>query len=224
MFCYPGDDIPNYFISHNDPGTSIDIKLPSDWCDANFLGLAFCFVLDLSEVSCEKLFDHIKIECVFSFMNDNGDIQYPYRVPVKWDFRCSKLTTDHVLILSDYDLSDKMLQENFGANWSSISRIVTKASFDFRLSLHYVDGSKQYSVYRKSNVWSNRLASDEYHKIIKKFGVWLISDREDGGTLMDMNPKPKEEKVNTITEEDESYLNTSAQEETSYTGWLPYIF
>ena len=185
MFCYPGDDIPNYFISHIDPGTSINIELPSNWSDANFLGFAFCFVLNLREVAYVKLFDHIKIECVFSFMNDEGNVPYPYKVPVKWDFRCSKLTSDHVLILYDYDLSDKMLQENFGANWSSIS-LFTKASFYFRLSLQFVDVS-QHSDFRESDGWSPQLAFNRCRKIITKRGVWLIYDQEDGEKLMDLD-------------------------------------
>ena len=115
LFCYPGDDIPDYFISH-DSGTTINIDLPPNWCDANFLGFAFCFVLDLSEVACEKSFDQIKIECAVSFITNDGDLEYRYRFPVKWNFKCSTLNSGHVLILYDHDLSYKMLQENFGAN------------------------------------------------------------------------------------------------------------
>ncbi|KAF3449337.1 hypothetical protein FNV43_RR10065 [Rhamnella rubrinervis] len=178
LFCYPGDAIPNYFVSHIDPGTSINIELPSNWWDANFLGFAFCFVLNLSEISCEKSFDHIKIECAFSFMTDDGDVEYSYKVPVKWDFQCSTLNSDHVLILYDNDLSYKNLQENFGSNLSSISTF-TKASFSFRLSLHYVDVS-QYSHFKE-------IDSSQCRKMIKKCGVWLIYDQEDGGKLMDID-------------------------------------
>ena len=184
MFCYPGDDIPDYFISH-DSGTTINIDLPPNWCDANFLGFAFCFVLDLSEVACEKLFDQIKIECAVSFMTNDGDLEYRYRFPVKWNFKCSTLNSGHVLILYDHDLSYKMLKENFGANWSSIS-IFTKASFYFRLSLHFVDVS-QHSDFRESDGWSSHLAFNRWRKIITKRGVWLIYDQEDGGKLMDLD-------------------------------------
>ena len=187
MFCYPGDEIPNYFISHIDPGTSINIELPSNWSDANFFGFAFCFVLNLREVAYVKLFDHIKIECVLSFITSTitSDVEYRYKVPVKWDFQCSTLNSDHVLILYDHDLSCKMLQENFGANWSSISN-ATKASFYFRLSLHYVDGS-QYSDFQEGDGWLSELACSRCWKIIKKCGVWLIYDQEDGGKLMDID-------------------------------------
>ncbi|KAF3449339.1 hypothetical protein FNV43_RR10067 [Rhamnella rubrinervis] len=185
LFCYPGDAIPNYFISHIDPGNSIDIELPSNWCDANFLGFAFCFVLNLSEAACEKLFDHIKIQCAFCFMTDDGDVEYRYKVPVKWDFQCSTLNSDHVLILYDHDLCYKNLQENFGANWSSISTL-TKASFYFRLSLHYVDGSQD-SDFQEIDGWVPYLACSRCRKIINKCGVWLIYDQEDGGKLMDID-------------------------------------
>ncbi|KAF3449334.1 hypothetical protein FNV43_RR10062 [Rhamnella rubrinervis] len=185
LFCYPGDAIPNYFISHIDPGTSIDVELPSNWCDANFLGFAFCFVLNLSEVSREKLFDHIKIECAVSFMTDDGDVEYRYKVPVKWDFHCSTLNSDHVLILYDHDLCYKNIQENFGANWPSISTF-TKASFSFRLSLHYVDGSKD-SDFQEIDGWVPYLACSRCRKMINKCGVWLIYDQEDGWKLMNMD-------------------------------------
>ncbi|KAF3449343.1 hypothetical protein FNV43_RR10071 [Rhamnella rubrinervis] len=195
MFCYPGDHIPNNFISHIDPGISINIKLPSNWCDANFLGFAFCFVLNLREVARVKLFDHIKIECVFSFMaddeylfsskNGDGDVECRYKVPVKWDFQCSTLNSDHVIMLYDHDLSSKMLEENFGANWSPIS-IFTKASFYFRLSLHYADGS-QYSEFQEGGGLLSELACSRCCKIIKKCGVWLIHDEENGGKLMDID-------------------------------------
>ncbi|KAF3449348.1 hypothetical protein FNV43_RR10076 [Rhamnella rubrinervis] len=188
VFCYPGVDIPKYFISrdHTDSKvTSIKIDLPPNWCDANFLGFAFCFVLDLSDVASERLFDHTSIECVYNF-NDDGGAEYHCRVPVKWYFQCSKLNSDHTLIMYDNELSYKKLQDNFGANWASMSssNIVTKASFYFRLSLHYVDGSKN-SGFRESAGWS-LVACDQCDKIIiKRCGVWLIDDQEDGGTLMD---------------------------------------
>ena len=103
MICYPGDDIPNYFISHIDPGTSINIDPPSNCCDDNFLGFAFCFVLDLSEVASERLFDNARIECVYNF-NDDCDVEHPHKVLIKWDFECEKFNSDHVLILYDHDL------------------------------------------------------------------------------------------------------------------------
>ncbi|KAF3449350.1 hypothetical protein FNV43_RR10078 [Rhamnella rubrinervis] len=195
-FCYPGGDIPNYFISR-ESGTTINIDLRPNWCDANFLGFAFCFVLDLVEVGCEKLFDHTRItECQFRFMNDDGSVEYPCKVPVKLHLQSSKLNSDHVLILYDHDLSHKKLQETFGANWSSISRIVTKASFDFRLSLHYVDGSvSKPPVFRGGDAWSNYIGCNRCCKIIKKCGIWLIYDQEDGGKLMDIDQKPKEEET-----------------------------
>ncbi|KAF3449356.1 hypothetical protein FNV43_RR10084 [Rhamnella rubrinervis] len=200
-FCYPGGDIPNYFISR-ESGTTINIDLRPNWCDANFLGFAFCFVLDLVEVGCEKLFDHTRItECQFRFMNDDGSVVYPCKVPVKLHLQCSKLNSDHVLILYDHDLSRKKLQETFGANWSSISTIVTKASFDFRLSLHYVDGSKsKLPVFRGGDVWSNYIGCNRCCKIIKKCGIWLIYDQEDGGQLMNIDQKPKEEETKRFAE------------------------
>ncbi|KAF3449355.1 hypothetical protein FNV43_RR10083 [Rhamnella rubrinervis] len=247
VFCYPGDDIPDYFKSH-DSGTTINIDLRPNWCDANFLGFALCFVLDLSDqIGSEILFDHIKIECVFSFMNDDGDVEYPCKVPVKWFLKCSKLNSDHVLMLYDNNLSCKMLQENFGANWSSIrSSIVTKASFNFRLSLHSVDGTKS-SGFLKSDGWSIVLCHHRCRRIIKKCGVWFVYEDKFGEKLKDVEQPeeetkrfaqfslvsgastsrevvcPEDEKVKTNTEEDESYPNTSAQDEPSYTAWLPYI-
>ncbi|KAF3431678.1 hypothetical protein FNV43_RR26410 [Rhamnella rubrinervis] len=75
------------------------------------------------------------------FMN-GGVGEDPYKVPVKCQFPCSKLNSDHVLILYDHDLSCKKLQKNFGANWSSICN-VSKASFDFilRLLVSRIQGS-----------------------------------------------------------------------------------
>ncbi|KAF3449351.1 hypothetical protein FNV43_RR10079 [Rhamnella rubrinervis] len=78
VFCYSGADILKYFISHDhiDSGvSSIKIDVPPNWCDANFLGFAFCFVLDLSDVASERLFDHTSIECVYNF-NDDGGAEY----------------------------------------------------------------------------------------------------------------------------------------------------
>ncbi|KAF3449347.1 hypothetical protein FNV43_RR10075 [Rhamnella rubrinervis] len=202
IFCYPGDDVPKYFIGHDHADSevnSIKIGLPPNWCDANFLGFAFCFVIDLSEVAYEKLFDHTEIECMLNF-NDDGGAEYRCKVPVKWYFQCSKLNSDHVLILYDHDLSYKMLQENFslGANWCSI----TKASFDFRLGMEYVEGSK-YSSFRQSDVWSEHLACHGHRKIIKKCGVWLIYDQKEE----EETTRFADEKVHTNTEGDESYLN-----------------
>ncbi|KAF3449357.1 hypothetical protein FNV43_RR10085 [Rhamnella rubrinervis] len=189
VICYPGDDIPDYFTRH-DSETTINIDLHPNWCNANFLGFAFSFILDLSIAS--EAFDHAKIECVFSFMN-GGVGEYPYEVPVKWHFPCSKLNSDHVLILYDHDLSCKNLQKKFAANWSSICN-ATKASFDFRFSLHDVAGSKNSRI-RKSEHWLIK-AGDGCHKsIIKKCGVWLIYDQEDGGKLMDIDKKLKEEET-----------------------------
>ncbi|KAF3449346.1 hypothetical protein FNV43_RR10074 [Rhamnella rubrinervis] len=204
MFCYPGDDVPNYFISHDHTDskvTSIKIDHPPNWCDANFLGFAFCFVIDLSEVACEKLFDRAVVFCTFNF-NDDGGVEYRCKVPVKWYFQCSKLNSDHVLILFNHDLSYKMLQENFGANWSSISSIVTKASFDFQLGLEYVEGSK-YSGFRQSDVRPKHLACHRCRKIIKKSGVWLVYDQKEEEETTGF----ADEKVNSNTEEDESYPN-----------------
>ncbi|KAF3449360.1 hypothetical protein FNV43_RR10088 [Rhamnella rubrinervis] len=82
VFCYSGADIPKYFISHDHSDskvTSIKIDVPPNWCDANFLGFAFCFVLDLSEVASERLFDHTSIECVYNF-NDDGGAEYHCKV------------------------------------------------------------------------------------------------------------------------------------------------
>ncbi|KAF3449361.1 hypothetical protein FNV43_RR10089 [Rhamnella rubrinervis] len=177
VICYPGDNIPDYFTRYESE-TTINIDLHPNWCNANFLGFAFSFILDLG-IASEKVYDHLNIECVLSFMN-GGVGEDPYKVPVKWKFPCSKLNSDHVLILYDHDLSCKKLQKNFGENWSSICN-VTKASFDFGLSLLDIAGFKN-SGFRKSKDWSIK-AYDGCHKsIIKKCGVWFIYDQEEEGT------------------------------------------
>ncbi|KAF3449335.1 hypothetical protein FNV43_RR10063 [Rhamnella rubrinervis] len=179
LFCYPGDTIPYYFISHIDPVTSKNFELPSNWCVANFLGFAFCFVLNFSEVTREKLFDRIKFQCVVCFMTNDGDVENSYKVPVKSDFQCSTLNSDHVLILYNHDLCYKNLQENFGANWSSISTF-TKAYFKYQLSFVGSQGSD----FQKIDGCLRHLAIP---KMITKRGVWLIYDQEDGAKLMDID-------------------------------------
>ncbi|KAF3449358.1 hypothetical protein FNV43_RR10086 [Rhamnella rubrinervis] len=187
VICYPGDGIPDYFTRY-DSETTNNIDLHPNWCSDNFLGFAFSFILELSIAS--EAFDHAKIECVFRFMN-GGVGEYPYEVPVKWHFPCSKLNSDHVLILYDHDLSCKNLQKNFAPSWSSICNS-TKASFDFRLSLHDVAGSKNSRI-RKSEHWLNKAGYGCHRSIMKKCGVWLIYDQEDGGKLMDIDKKLREE-------------------------------
>ena len=42
--CLPGDEIPEWF-NHQFDGSSIHIKLPSQWHNENFLGFALCVVV-----------------------------------------------------------------------------------------------------------------------------------------------------------------------------------
>ncbi|XP_060673964.1 TMV resistance protein N-like [Ziziphus jujuba] len=48
-FRYPGDEIPEWFC-YQSCETSINIRLPPYWNNENFLGLAFCIVLDRNKI------------------------------------------------------------------------------------------------------------------------------------------------------------------------------
>ena len=48
LVCYPGDEIPEWF-SYQKAGCSINVKLPPPWYSPNnFMGFAFCFVVENS--------------------------------------------------------------------------------------------------------------------------------------------------------------------------------
>lgn len=178
-FCYAGDEVPMYFNYQTDGGTLINIELPPYWCNADFLGFAFCLVLDLSDADPATFCAEIECVCNFKTINVDCDFDYAYKVPVKWYFQRAKRNSEHVFILYNHKLSFNMLQETFGASWSSIcSSIVTEASFDFQLSLLFDDGS-------------SHVVSDECHRIKKKCGVWLVYE-EDGEQSMDVGQKLEE--------------------------------
>ncbi|KAL5577283.1 hypothetical protein UlMin_018982 [Ulmus minor] len=47
--CYPGSEIPEWFADHETTGSSINIKLPGNWCSSKCLGFSICFVAECNE-------------------------------------------------------------------------------------------------------------------------------------------------------------------------------
>lgn len=71
--CFPGDKIPEWF-EHQTAGHEINVEIDrqADWCNSNFLGFAFCVVVEFQDVSSDTDFQlHCQSECIFSNGNTN---------------------------------------------------------------------------------------------------------------------------------------------------------
>ncbi|GMN57467.1 hypothetical protein TIFTF001_026578 [Ficus carica] len=67
--CCPGDEIPGWF-NYQSMGSSINIKLPSNWHNSNFLDFALCAVVTRHVLDISKSFEGLY--CTFHFKNNNG--------------------------------------------------------------------------------------------------------------------------------------------------------
>ncbi|ONH91495.1 hypothetical protein PRUPE_8G118900, partial [Prunus persica] len=65
----PGHEIPNWF-SYQNEGSSINIKLPPDWFDSNFLGFALSLVVGFDNYNVKG---SLGFGCKFNFKANNGE-------------------------------------------------------------------------------------------------------------------------------------------------------
>ncbi|XP_024934597.3 disease resistance-like protein DSC1 [Ziziphus jujuba] len=165
FICYPGDEIPKRF-SYQSLGSSMNIQLPPNWCNTNFLGFAVCFIID----QYSHITDGIEYKLSFKTINENS--LYDFH-DSDWLYRLEKINSDHVWIVHEASLSCKGFEEKFGANWPSIcSNIVTGISFHVR-------------PFRRDDRFHDSCVEEGVeHCKIKKCGIWMIYE-EDADQVLD---------------------------------------
>lgn len=81
--CFPGNEVPEWF-NHQSEGNEINIMLPQSWCNNNFLGFAFCVVVQFWEHSFVSDFKlSCQSECIFPDGETNN------RWHRTWTWHCS---------------------------------------------------------------------------------------------------------------------------------------
>ncbi|XP_061996321.1 disease resistance-like protein DSC1 [Rosa rugosa] len=126
----PGNEIPQW-VSNQMEGSSIDIKLPLHWsADANFLGLAFCVVVDFSKAE-NKICSGESI-----FKTENGESHTFSSNFENWLIDCDDDNSDHLVLWYD------SLEEVRSTPYSN----ATQASFHFFVYSFSDDGKQQRSV------------------------------------------------------------------------------
>nr|XP_048319710.1 disease resistance protein RPV1-like isoform X1 [Ziziphus jujuba var. spinosa]XP_048319711.1 disease resistance protein RPV1-like isoform X1 [Ziziphus jujuba var. spinosa]XP_048319712.1 disease resistance protein RPV1-like isoform X1 [Ziziphus jujuba var. spinosa] len=153
-FRYPGDEIPKWF-NYQTCGTSIKIMLCPNWNNANFLGLAFCIVLDQNKTDPNI---SLCIDCKLNFRTMDDDHLHEYH-----DSRAlleRKVSSDHLLMWYVAKLALQRSEKMVGLNWPSTCR--TEASFHV-LPCYYDCRALRYV----KNLGS------EYGQI-KKFGIRFV--------------------------------------------------
>lgn len=164
--CYPGDEIPNWF-SYQTLGDSININLPHDWCNVNFLGFAPAIVLEWNNVN-----PLTAIQYEFNFKTINME-SLEFKLLFRQDF---DICSDHVVMLYG-DRLCREIEQTVGPNWTSSFSEITEVSFHARI-FHVLDLSE--------------FPEDDKQFIkIKKCGFWCIY-KEDAERLMDFE-QPKVE-------------------------------
>ena len=133
FICCPGNEIPSWF-SYQSQGSSINIKLSSQWFSTNFLGFTLCAAVAFENYrDCSSLVFQTESE----FKTDCGE---SYKFDLKlwgwvgdedWDvFRVDRyVNSDHLLFWYDYSLNLNLLKKEDGANWCTTLQKVTEASF-----------------------------------------------------------------------------------------------
>lgn len=88
----PGNKIPKWFSDQTE-GSSININLPPDWFDENFLGFALCAVGTI------KRHQQLSITCRYNFKFNNGKCQgYEVQLESISHFYDGALSPDHVFV------------------------------------------------------------------------------------------------------------------------------
>ena len=100
--CYPGNEIPKWF-DYQSEGSSYTIALTPQWHNANFLGFAFCLVIDAKAHKEFLTFavGHLYFECKFNFkIKDTKEVcsfyWSGYRVPQ--ELGSVPLNSDHLFL------------------------------------------------------------------------------------------------------------------------------
>ncbi|XP_021834128.1 disease resistance protein TAO1-like [Prunus avium] len=129
----PGYEIPNWF-SHQNEGSSINIKLPPDWFRTDFLGFALSVVVysknNAGWLDCgyKYIFD---IGCKYNFKTSNGEsheINHPFYSPYPYVWTS---VDSHELFVWWYN---NVFQVVGGAEIpTAFYKLVTEASVDFSL-------------------------------------------------------------------------------------------
>ncbi|XP_048319569.2 disease resistance-like protein DSC1 [Ziziphus jujuba] len=178
FICYPGDEIPKRF-SYQSLGSSMNIQLPPNWCNTNFLGFAVCFIID----QYSHITDGIEYKLSFKTINENS--LYDFH-DSDWLYRLEKINSEHVWTLHEASLSCKGFEEKFGANWPSIcSNIVTGISFHVRPFRH------------DDRFHDSCVEEGVEHCKIKKCGIWMIYE-EDADQVLDGAEEEPEVETSTI--------------------------
>ncbi|KAM5563403.1 TMV resistance protein N [Rosa sericea] len=134
---YPGNDIPKWF-SNQTEGSSINIKLPPDWFDTNFLGFTLS-VVAFDRHNDFPLYLHFGFGCKSYFKTNNGEtIEFNCCLD-NWNFveyRAGSANAHYVVMWYLTPLKGD------GAKWPSSFYNVTEAFFEF----YPLDWSKRPTV------------------------------------------------------------------------------
>ncbi|KAM5563398.1 hypothetical protein ABKV19_018178 [Rosa sericea] len=121
----PGNDIPKWF-SYQTEGSSINIKLPPDWFDTNFLGFTLS-VVAFDRYNANPFYSVFGFECKSYFKTNNGET-IEFNCCNNWDwgeYRTGRYNAHHVVMWHLNPLKGD------GAKWSSSFYNVTEAVFEF---------------------------------------------------------------------------------------------
>ncbi|XP_060673949.1 TMV resistance protein N-like [Ziziphus jujuba] len=194
-FCYPGDEIPEWF-DHQTCGTSIsNIVSPPDWNDPEFLSFAFCIVLHQNKLG---LFQDFDIVWKFGSQTICIDCDFPYLCADK--FKDREVSSDHVFMVhvTKSALQQRIYELKYGFTGLS-----------FRVPMHEVN-------------WPNTCCTDVSFRAywrfpnesaeIKKFGVRFIY-RQDLERLYEKTERKNKRRFNECCESSGSEAVDSLEEE-----------
>ncbi|PQP98052.1 hypothetical protein Pyn_09193 [Prunus yedoensis var. nudiflora] len=132
----PGHEIPNWF-SYQNEGSSINIKLPPDWFDSNFLGFALSLVVGFDNYNVKG---SLGFGCKFNFKANNGEsCEFDYRMYVLCCDETNHGESNDYNFNSDHVVVWYSAFELVGGVYYTGYLNATEASFDF----NQVDGFKR---------------------------------------------------------------------------------
>ncbi|KAF4355031.1 hypothetical protein F8388_026532 [Cannabis sativa] len=134
--CCPGNKIPSWF-NYQSEGSSISIKLPSQWFRTNFLGFTLCVVVAFNNY---KDYSSLDFQTQSEFTTSSGE---SYKFDTKligwvgnegWDsFTVVRLVdADHLFLWYDHSFNLNVLKGDERENWCTNLRNATEVSFEFK--------------------------------------------------------------------------------------------
>ncbi|KAL5845580.1 hypothetical protein ACOSQ3_009104 [Xanthoceras sorbifolium] len=100
-FCFPGNEIPEWF-NHQNWGSRVKIDLPPHWCSTKFLGFPLCIVAAFEDCRYRSFFFNCK--CYFLTKNDKlHEIDCDLE-DIGFNGTCGFLELDHMFLLYVHEL------------------------------------------------------------------------------------------------------------------------